>query len=503
MKRSQVLIILFIFFIIFMFDLNHYVSGRYSGLIYTLMTGISIITALIILFGNKKIESKIAWVILVLFVPVVGVLFYIILGIEYNRFKKFDPKVDINQVIDRILKEEQENNQKFEDKIGDRKSLVQYIEQVGKFPLCMNSKSTILTNGPMKFEALKEAFRNAKKFIHLEYFIIREGSLLTELTEILKERAKAGVQVRILYDDFGCVDLSKEYLKTLHQAGIKTACFNKIDFRLFRPSVNYRDHRKIAVIDNEIAFTGGINIGDEYIHKDTYYGFWRDTHIMVEGTAAREMNSIFILDWYHTTNEVLLEPMYTESHPIKNKHYGMQVIADGPDTKTELIKDSFFKMITLAKKRIWLVTPYLIPNSELIIALRVAAMSGVDVRILVPGKNDKGKNWIYCATQAYFSELLEAGVQIYLYSNLFIHSKILIIDDDIASVGTVNFDYRSFGLHFEDTVILYQDPSIQRLIEDYENDLLVSKPVIFEEWKKRNQLQKMIESLVRIFSPLL
>ena len=234
-----------------------------------------------------------------------------------------------------------------------------------------------------------------------------------------------------------------------------------------------------------------------------YYGFWRDTHIMVEGTAAREMNSIFILDWYHTTNEVLLEPMYTESHPIKNKHYGMQVIADGPDTKTELIKDSFFKMITLAKKRIWLVTPYLIPNSELIIALRVAAMSGVDVRILVPGKNDKGKKLIYCATQAYFSELLEAGVQIYLYSNLFIHSKILIIDDDIASVGTVNFDYRSFGLHFEDTVILYQDPSIQRLIEDYENDLLVSKPVIFEEWKKRNQLQKMIESLVRIFSPLL
>lgn len=502
MKRSQVLIILFLFLVVISFDINYYLSGKYSVLIYFLMTCISIITAITILFGNKKIESKIAWVILVLFVPVVGVLFYIILGIEYNRFKKFDPKSDIDQVIGQALQEENDNR-KFKEKMKDRESLVHYIEQVGKFPLCLNSKSKILTNGPMKFEYLKEALRKAQKFIHLEYFILKEGTLLDEITEILKERAAAGVKIRLLYDDFGCVDLSKNYVDSLHQVGISTACFNKIDFRLFRPSVNYRNHRKIVVIDNQVAFTGGINIGDEYIHKDPYYGFWRDTHIMVEGAAAREMNSIFIKDWYHTTNELLLDPIYTEIHPIKNKNSAMQVIADGPDTRTELIKDTFFKMITLAKKRIWLTTPYLIPNSELIIALRVAAMSGIDVRILVPGKHDKNKKVIYRATQAYFSELLEAGVKIYTYSNLFMHSKILIIDEDIASVGTVNFDYRSFGLHFEDTVILYDDPSIQKLIDDFEEDLSVSNEILFEEWKKRKGIQKLGESLVRIFSPLL
>lgn len=503
MKRSQVLIILFIFLVILLFNFNDFISSRYNTIAYVFVNAVSIVTALLIMFGNKKIESKIAWSILVLFVPVVGFLFYVILGIEYNRFKKFDPKSDVDQLIAKVLQEDIEDTKKFEEQIQDRKNLVHYIENVGNFPLCLNSTSQILQNGPAKFERLKQELKKAKQFIHLEYFIVKEGELLSELTEILKEKAMDGVKVKLLYDDFGCVDLSNQYLDGLHKVGIETACFNKIDFRLFRPSVNYRNHRKIVVIDNKVAFTGGINIGDEYIHKDLYYGFWRDTHIMVEGIAAREMNTIFIKDWYHTTSKLLLEPMYTEYYPVKNKHSAMQVIADGPDLQTELIKDSFFKMITLAKKRIWLTTPYLIPNSELIMALRVASMSGIDVRILVPGKHDKGKKMIYRATQAYFSELLEAGVKIYTYSNLFMHSKILIIDDDIASVGTVNFDYRSFGLHFEDTVILYQDPNIQILVEDFKEDLLVSKPIIFEEWKKRNQLQKMVESLVRIFSPLL
>ncbi len=503
MKRSQVLIILFLFLIIFLFNVNNYVSNRYNILVYILVNGFSIITSLGIMLGNKKLESKIAWIIFVLCVPIVGVLFYFILGIEYNRFKKFDPKSDIDQIINKELEDNLEESKQFIKEVGDRKNLIQFIERVGHFPLTFETKTEILNNGPEKFERLKQELKKAKQFIHLEYFILKEGSLLTEITEILKQKVKEGVKVKILYDDFGCVDLSNHYLEELHQSGIETACFNKIDFRLFRPSVNYRNHRKIVVIDNKVAFTGGINIGDEYIHKDSYYGFWRDTHILLEGNAAREMNSIFIRDWYHTTNELLLEPMYKEYHPVNNKNSAVQVVADGPDNELEIIRDGFFKMITLAKKRIWLTTPYLIPNSELITALRVASMSGVDVRILVPGKHDKGKKIIYRATQAYFSELLEAGVNIYTYSNLFMHSKILIIDDDLASIGTVNFDYRSFGLHFEDTVILYKDPSIETLIQNYQEDLLVSKPVIFEEWKKRKKLQKMEESLVRIFSPLL
>ncbi len=503
MKRSQVLIILFVFLIILLLNFNEFISSRYNTIAYLVINGISIITAFIILLGNKKIESKIAWAIFVLFVPVVGVLFYIILGIEYNRFKKFDPKAEVDQVLDQVLQKEIEDSNHFKENLKDRNLLIQYIENMGSSPLYLNCKTEILNNGPAKFQRLKEELKKAEYFIHLEYFIIKEGTLLDEITEILKEKAMEGVKIKLLYDDFGCVDLSKQYLSSLHKVGIQTSCFNKIDFRLFRPSVNYRNHRKIVVIDNKVAFTGGINIGDEYIHSDPYYGFWRDTHMVIYGTAVRELNSIFIRDWYHTTNELLLDPMYTEYHPVKNKSGAVQVLSDGPDNGIELIKDSFFKMIMLAKKRIWLATPYLIPNSELIVALQVAAQSGVDVKILVPGKHDKGKKMIYRATQAYFSELLEAGVHIYTYSNLFMHSKILIIDDDIASVGTVNFDYRSFGLHFEDTVILYKTSSIHTLIQNFKEDLLVSKPIIFEEWKKRKQFQKMEESLVRIFSPLL
>ncbi len=503
MKRSQVLIILFIFLVITLFHFNEFMSSRYNTIAYLVVNGVSIVTAFFILLGNKKVESKIAWAIFVLFAPIVGFLFYIILGIEYNRFKKFDPKAEVDQVIDKVLQEEIEDSKHFREKLGDRNSLIQYVQNVGKSPLYLNSKTEILNNGPAKFDCLKEELKKAEKFIHLEYFIIKEGFLLDEITEILKEKAREGVKIKLLYDDFGCVDLSNSYLKSLHAVGIETSCFNKIDFRLFRPSVNYRNHRKIVVIDNKVAFTGGINIGDEYIHTDSYYGFWRDTHIAIYGTAVRELNSIFIRDWYHTTNELLLDPMYTEYHPVKNKHGAIQVLSDGPDNEVELIKDSFFKMITLAKKRIWIATPYLIPNSELIVALQVAAKSGVDVKILVPGKHDKGKKLIYRATQAYFSELLESGVHIYTYSNLFMHSKILIVDDDIASIGTVNFDYRSFGLHFEDTVLLYETPSIHTLIQNFKEDLLVSKPIIFEEWKKRKPFQKMEESLVRVFSPLL
>lgn len=503
MKRSQVLIILLLFFIVLIGYFHKYLSGGYNTLALFIVNMISFITGITIMFGHKKIESKIAWTMFVLFVPVVGFLFYVILGIEYNRFTKFDKKISFVPDIEQEMKKDKDKVTEMLRRLGSKRDIMTMVYHMSKSPVCLDTKTEILTNGDEKFERLLKELKKATSFIHLEYFILKEGKVFDSIKEILIEKAQKGVEVRILYDDFGSVDLSKELLLELHRYGIKTACFNKIDFKLLRPSVNYRNHRKIVVIDNKVAFTGGINIGDEYVHMDPYYGFWRDTHIVLEGRAVNQLHLVFIKDWYHTTNELLLNEKYLMEYRVSNQESAVQVVSDGPDNTLELIHSTFFKMINEANERVWIVTPYLVLDTQLVTALKIAALSGIDVRIIVPGRHDKGKYIIYKATESYFSELLEAGVKIYCYNNQFIHSKVLIIDDDIASVGTVNFDYRSFDLHFEDTVLLYFDPSIQKLIQDYEEDLKVSTLVTWEEWKKRNIFQKSIESLVKIFSPLL
>lgn len=497
------LILLLCFLVVLTLYFHNYLSGGYNTLALFIVNMVSFITGVTIMFGHKKIESKIAWTMFVLFVPVIGFLFYVILGIEYNRFTKFDKKVSFDSDIEEEMKKNKNNVHKIMKRLGSKKDIIQLIYRSSKSPVCLDTKTEVLTNGDEKFERLLLELKKAKSYIHLEYFILKEGNVFDTIKEILIEKAKLGVEVRILYDDFGSVDLSKQVLLELHSYGIKTACFNKIDFKLLRPSVNYRNHRKIVVIDGKVAFTGGINIGDEYVHMDSYYGFWRDTHIVLEGRAVKQLHLIFIKDWYHTTNELLLQEKYLLEYAISNKDSAVQIVADGPDNSLEIIHHTFFKMINEAKQRVWIVTPYLILDTRLIMALKVAALSGVDVRIIVPGKHDKGKKIIYKATESYFSELLEVGVKIYRYSDRFIHSKVLIIDDDVASIGTVNFDYRSFNLHFEDTVILYFDSSIQKLIQDYEDDLSISTEIEWDTWKHRNIFQKAIESLVKIFSPLL
>ncbi len=503
MKRSFVLVLLSLFLIVFFFNINNYISERYNTLVIFLTNLISIIISLTILFGNKKMESKIAWILFVLFVPIIGFLFYMILGVEYNRFNKFDKKLNLDEKINKETVKEHIAIEKIVEKLNNKKDIIQLLYNINNSPVTLNNNCKVLTNGDKKFEELIKQLKKAKKFIHLEYFIIKESDIFNEILEVLVQKASEGVVVRLLYDDFGCVDLSKKVIKQIEKNGIKTACFNKINFKFFRPSINYRNHRKIVVIDNKVGFLGGINIGDEYLHKDKYYGFWRDTHLMIEGSAVRDLNIIFIKDWAHTTNELLIDEMYFYKHKCVNEKSVVQIVADGPDNDFGIIRNTFFKMINEANKKIWITTPYLILDNELISALKVAALSGIDVRIIVPELHDKGKGFIYKATEAYFSELLRYGVKIYKYKNRFIHSKVLIIDDEIASIGTVNMDYRSFDLHFEVTAILFFDKAIKDLVNDFKEDLNNSKEILWENWKKRSHIQKIIESIVRIFSPLL
>ncbi len=502
MKRSHLLIIILLALILGFIVLNYNLPPKYQALEVLIINVTSIVTAISIMLGKKKIESKIAWTILVLFVPVVGFLFYFILGVEYNRFKKFDDLATVDVEMDKILKKDRENITKVVENLRHKKDIIRFINNTSNVPITINNKAEILTNGDNLYKRLIEELQKAKSFIHLEYFIIKDGYVFDKIKKILIEKALEGVEVKILYDDLGCVDLSNKIIKQLNQNNIKTACFNKISFKIFRPSINYRNHRKIVVIDNKIGFTGGINIADEYAHMDPYYGFWRDTHIVIEGSAVRDLNMIFIKDWFHTTGDLLDDKKYI-TRKKTNHSTAIQILADGPDNSQNFIKNTFFKMINEANNRIWITTPYLILDQEIITSLKISSLSGKDVRIIVPGIHDKGKFLIYKATEAYFSELIKAGVKIYKYDKHFIHSKVMIIDNDIASVGTVNFDYRSFELNFEDTVLLYFDECISKLVKDYEEDLSKSTQITWQDWKNRNFFQKAIESIVRIFSPLL
>ncbi len=503
MKRSHLLTLLFIFLIYLLFNFNNYISSNYNAIAIFTSNLISIIVATSIILGNKKIESKIAWTILVLFVPVVGFLFYMILGVEYGRFNKYDKEVLSEKDIDKMVYGEFDKSHEIIEKLDNRAEIARLVNMMNKSPISYNNKVRVLNNGDKKYKILLEELEKAKEFINFEYFIIKEGIIFNKIKEVLIRKAREGIEVRFLYDDYGCIDISKKMLRELKDNGIKTGCFNKINFKLFRPSINYRNHRKIVVIDNKVGFMGGINIGDEYAHMDEYYGFWRDTHLLIRGSAARDINVVFIKDWYHTTGELLDDKKYLKEYKVKNEKSAVQIVDDGPHNDVNVIRNTFIKLINEADKRVWITTPYLILDNELAIALKLAASSGVDVRIIVPGLHDKGKKIVYKATESFFNELLEYGVKIYKYQNLFIHSKILIIDDDVASVGTANFDYRSFDLHFEVIAILYSDPAVKELINSYEDDLKNCTQVMYEMWQQRSFVQRTIESLVKIFSPLL
>lgn len=290
-------------------------------------------------------------------------------------------------------------------------------------------------------------------------------------------------------------------LRSLSDAGVQVAAYgNSTSF--FSSRVNYRNHRKIVVIDGDVGFMGGLNVGDEYLSRSKTYGFWRDTHMLLRGEAVRTMQIIFLQDWMHTTGEKILEQDYLSPQLRFTTGDGaVQIIASGPDNERRALKNIFFSMITTAEKSVWIASPYFIPDEDILTALRVAAMSGLDVRLLFPAKPDK---WIpFLASHSYFPALLESGVKIYEYEKGFIHSKLLIADGEIATIGTANMDMRSFHLNFEVNALLLQTESVSRIVADFERDLQSTRQIVHETFMEKRLLERLLESAARLMSPLL
>ncbi len=465
------------------------------------IAAINMLAAFMILANRRSYEEKFTWILIILFLPIVGLIFYIFFGLDYSLIRK-----NRGHLYNKHQLQAAENEtilpKKFVNDFKDELDFIRLIDHLSKKPINFYNKTTLLNNGDKFFPKLFEELEKAEKYIHLEYFIIKDSEVADQLFDILCEKAKQGVEVRALFDYFGALKFNSPKIKKLEQLGGQVKFFNPISVKTVLDGLNYRNHRKITIIDGKVGFTGGINIGDEYNHKSKYYGFWRDSHLMIEGGAIRSLHIVFIKDWYYTTNEDLLKQKYLQTEEVEpEKGYcGVQILDDGPDSKRGVLKDVYFKAIMEAQQQVLLATPYLVPDSEILESLKIAALSGVKVKILVPGKPDK--KLVYQATMSYFEELLESGCEIYFYGKNFMHSKIMVIDDHIASIGTTNIDFRSFHLHFENTAILYKDPTIKEIIASFDDDIRVSRKVDPEQWKKRNYYKRFIETFARLFSPL-
>jgi cardiolipin synthase A/B len=329
---------------------------------------------------------------------------------------------------------------------------------------------------------------------------VRSDKLGERLADVLIRKAHEGVKVRFLYDDMGSRSIKKSYVRKLIEAGVEIEAF----FPSFIPKINlklnHRNHRKLAIIDGQVGYIGGFNIGDEYLGEDQKFGYWRDTHLRITGEAVRAMQTRFILDWNQASrHDIEYEDRYYLSEPVGN--VGMQIVSSGPDSEWEQIKHGYIKMILSAKKYVYIQTPYFIPDESLADALKVAVLSGVDVRIMIPNKPDHP--FVYWATYSNVGELIKAGAQVYIYQNGFLHAKTIVVDDKIASVGTANIDVRSFRLNFEVNAFLYDQNTAGVLKEKFEEDILLSTQLSHNLYLQRSNWIRFKESISRLISPIL
>ena len=463
---------------------------------------LNLLSALSLIFIERKEPTTTwAWLVILILLPGIGFGLYLLLGQNLSRQKLFREK----KLADKIKRYKlisncdlpnfnSEINEVYEDLI-----LMNYNHSGAIYTKGNEVKTYI--NGEDKFKDLFTDIRAAKGFIHIEYYIFRYDDLGKALIKELYEKSKDGVEVRLVIDGMGSKGITKKIIKEIESYGIKMAVFFPGILPHINTRINYRNHRKIVVIDGKIGYVGGFNVGNEYVNKGKQFKFWRDTHIRVKGEAVNELNKRFILDWDYASGENMGNMSMYFPIPEVVGNVGMQIVSSGPDHMEEYIKNSYMKIINNAKNYVYIQTPYLVPDSSMIEALKISALSGVDVRIIVPGKPDHFfMEWMLSAN---IGVLIEYGIKIYRYGNGFIHSKTIVSDGEVCSIGTANLDIRSFKLNFEINAFIYNEEVAKEQEKIFLDDQLKSKLVTKEEHYKRSRNLKIKESLIRLLSPIL
>jgi cardiolipin synthase len=502
MKRNLQLLLLVVIVVLVLFFLQDWQRWMLNSLNIGLSLTVLFI-GIIIFLENRNPSRTITWLMVLAIFPIVGFIFYVLFGQSYRKkrlFRKhahFEHKGFASAAVAKFIDQE-----KMKMMGEHQQATLRLASRLGQYPVSFGTETRVLTNGEETFQAIFSAIRKAEHHIHLEYYIVRHDHLGVQLKDLLIEKAQQGVEVRFLYDAVGSWRLSKKYVEELQQAGCRVVPFFPVRLPFFNHKINFRNHRKIVVIDGNVGFVGGLNIGDEYLGKDRKFGFWRDTHLWVRGEAVAHLQEIFLRDWYNMTGEFVSDQTYFAPVPvIKETNGAVQMVASSPDDEWEVIKNLFFSMIVSAKRSIWIASPYIIPDDDIFTALKVAALSGIDVKLLVPNRPDK--RIVFYASHSYFPDLLQAGVKIYEYQSGFMHSKVIIIDHEMASIGTANMDMRSFHLNFEVNAFLYRAESVIQLVADYIDDLEHSQEIKWDVFKKRHIFLRVLESTSRLLSPLL
>ena len=467
---------------------------------------VSVIIIAIIL-DNRSPQSSISWIMILIFFPIVGLIFFLLIGINWKKTKltKQSPDIIFAKRLKSILK-----NQKYflsEISISDENESDKYK----LMNLLLNSNSSIITNhnkckiyntGENFFEDLFRELKNAKSSIHMEFFIWTSDSLGEEIKNILVQKAKEGVEVRIIFDGFGSFGrISYKYRNALKQAGIEYKYYLDLVAPFSIIKINYSNHRKIVVIDGKIAYTGGMNIGSEYITGGKRFESWRDTQVKLIGESVMLIQTVFLVDWYNSGNKLLFDDKYFPQNSDTMPEMQIQVATSGADSEWDSIHQMYFTMITNANNEIYIQTPYFIPDESIMSALETAALSGISVNIIMTGVPDK--NIPFWAAHTYFKPLLKAGVNIFLYKKGFMHSKVVVIDGNIVSLGTCNFDIRSFHINYEINTLIYDSNLASEMIEYFYNDLRYCETISKEYLENINIFKNFRNSAIRMLSPIM
>lgn len=459
-----------------------------------------------ILLAEYRHPSKtIAWLVILFIFPIIGFVMYYFMAQTYRHKRKF--KRIGQKIMKKIRQDLVENAQlstvedahfKHEFKQG---RLYELLLNLAGCAICNHNTVTTFAETRDTFKAMKAAIEGAKDHIHFQFYTIRDDQIGREFQHLLIQKAREGVHVRVLYDGIGSYKLSKTYISELIAAGIEVYSFLAPLIAFLDKRLNYRNHRKIIVVDGRVGFFGGMNIGDEYLGGNPKFGYWRDTHVRVEGDAVYFLQNTFLTDWYFASGVALSESKYyPELHNIESKQ-SVQVVTSGPDEHMDAILQVYFTAITTAKQRVYITTPYFVPDPSLNMALKMAAISGIDVKIIFPMIPDS--MLVYLASLSYMEELMQAGVSFYQYVKGFNHAKVLLVDDTIAFVGTANLDMRSFFSNFELNAVMFDYKVIAQLEKDFYQDIKDSRRMKLEVFEKRSRVERAKEAFARLLSPLL
>lgn len=459
--------------------------------IYTLTTTISVL-----LLENRNPVKSLSWVLVLLFLPVIGLVFYIIFGQNLRKRRLIIRKI-YRSSSEYAAKDVRELNTDLAD--SNQLKLIQLLYKNSDALTYPDNNIEIFSDGKSTFDAMFKAIENASNHIHIEFFIFGNDKISNRLRVLLIQKARQGVRVRMIYDYWGSFFLSRLYLKSLRESGVYIRPFFPLRLRLGRSKINYRNHRKLLIVDGKIGFTGGINVADRYVFGNTL-GTWRDTFVKFEGAAVHGLQQLFLSDWYFVEHKLIDHPKYYPD-PQKFSKNMVQIVSSGPDTDWESIMQGISSAIMSAKKYVYIHTPYFIPNDVLNNCIQMAALSGVDIRLMIPTRSDSRLSDL--CTWSYLGHVLEAGVKIYRYKGGFLHSKAIVIDNSVSIIGSANLDERSFNQNFEANAFIYDEKTAFTLKHLFEKDLENSEEITLNDWNNRKRRQKLKESFARLFSPLM